>query len=816
MFKNYIQIALRNLLRNKAFSFINIFGLAVGLACCMLITLYVYHEYSYDTYHKNSERIFQLAAANTNNGETMNAAAFSPGIAPAFQSEFPEIEKIARLMSLFQDDRTLFQYREPGGNIKAFYETKGYMADPDFFSILTYDFKEGNGASAFQNPNSVVISEEIATKLFGSESALGKVVKISSSTNNDFDFTVSGVFRPNATPSHIDARFLMSFKGGDIEKWMANTTSLLNNNMFHVYLLLKPGSSVAALEQKFRTFEDKHFRETLKARGGDKKLFLVPVEDIHLRSDIEHNVTPAGSRMYVRILSAIAILTLIIACINFMNLSTARSTKRGIEVGIRKVLGAEKSSLVRQFLGESLLMAFIAFLFAIALAELLLPLFKEFSGRDITLSISNHAPLFGVFVLLTIITGLLAGSYPAFYLSSFKPASVLKGRFSNSFAAVSLRKGLVIFQFVISVALIISSVIIANQMNYLRSKDLGFIKEKQVVIPLRSTASKNNFESLKTKLAANSQVQSVGAAMYYPGIYNPSDWLMYKEGNSMADARSVYINHVDNSFLKTLGIQPKAGRIFSHEFPADTNYRIVLNQKGVEEMGFASPEQAVGSWVAFEPRGEQIRFEIVGVVNDFHFKDLRIPIESYGFLLMNQPNFNYLIAHVADGDMASTLQSIEQSWRTLNPNEPFEYSFLDQDFQKNYEAEYRLAKMIGYFTSVAILISCLGLFGLATFSAEQRTKEIGVRKVLGASIASLMMLLTVDFLKLVIVGVMLASPLAWYIMNEWLQTFAYRVEITPFVFIGTGILALFIAIVTVSFQTFKVSVSDPVRSLRYE
>jgi putative ABC transport system permease protein len=815
MFKNYIQIALRNLLRNKAFSAINIFGLAVGLACCMLITLYVFHEYSYDTHHANNERIFQLGQIGRLNGESRIAASVAPGIADAFKNEFPEIEETARLLPLFQDDRTLFQYHSPDG-LKSFYETKGYMADPEFFTILTYDFKEGNAATALKNPNTVVLSEEIAQKLFKNETAIGKVVKISSSTNDDYDFTVTGVFRPGTTPSHIDARFIMSFKGGGVEPWIQQSTSLLNNNMFFTYFLLKNGSSAAGLQKKFPAFVEKHMRAELKASGRDKEFFLTNITDVHLRADIERNVTPAGSRVYVRILSAIAVLTLMIACINFMNLSTARSSKRGIEVGIRKVLGAEKSSLVRQFLGESLIMALIAFLFAIALTEALLPLFKEFSGRDITFSFKTHGLLFGAFVLLTIFTGLLAGSYPAFYLSSFKPASVLKGRFTNSFAAVSLRKGLVIFQFVISVALIISSVIISNQMNYLRSKDLGFEKDRQIVIPLRSTASKNTFASLKTGLANNPHIQSVGASMFYPGIENPTDWLMYKEGQTVENSKDIYINRVDNSFLKTLGIKPKAGRIFSAEFPADTNNRIVLNQKGVQNLGFASAESAVGSWVAFEPRGEQVRFEIVGVVNDFHFKDLHIPIESYGFLLMNQPYFNYIIAHVSDGDMAATLKTIEQSWKQLNPNEPFEYSFLDQDFLKNYEAEYRLTKMIGYFTAVAILISCLGLFGLATFSAEQRTKEIGIRKVLGASIASLMMLLTVDFLKLVVVGVVLASPLAWYIMNEWLQTFAYRVEITPFVFIGTGILALFIAIVTVSFQTFKASVSDPIRSLRYE
>ncbi|EMR02755.1 ABC transporter permease [Cesiribacter andamanensis] len=816
MLKNYFTVALRNLKKHKAFSFINIVGLAVGLTCCMLITLYIYHEYSFDTYHEKKERLYQLGAVFSGGDEARRGATVPSAMGDALMREFPEIEERAKLLSLFRDDKTLLQYEAPGAELKSFYENKGYIADPSFFRLFTYDFVEGNPATALTNPNTVVVTEAIAKKLFGTEPALNKVIRISSSTNGDHTVTIAGVFRPKAVPSHIDAQFLLSPLGGNMQEYFMNGTTLVNNNMFFTYLLLKEGADARQLEQKFPAFVERHMGEALRETQQKRALFLTNVEDIHLHSGIEENVTPSGSLPYLRILASIAVLTLLIACINFMNLSTARSSKRSVEVGVRKVLGAEKQALIWQFLGESLIMALIAFVLALSATQLLLPLFEQVSGRDIALSLQQHGVLLLAFVGLALLTGLLAGSYPAFYLSSFKPVRVLKGRYSSSLAAVSLRKGLVIFQFVISVVLVIASVIISDQMRFLRNKDLGFVKDQQLVIPLRSQTAKNNSAAMKNALSSNPNVQSVGASFYYPGIFNPTDWLMYKQGNSMQQAKSVYINWVDDSFLQTLGIKPVAGRLFSPQFPADTNSHIILNQKGVAEMGFATPEEALGSWIAFDWNGQVNRFTIVGVVEDFHFKDLRMPIESFGFLLNNSANQSYLIAHLSGDSMGNTLEAIEKAWNGLNPNQPFEYSFLDQDFQKNYLAESRLADMIRYFTIVAILISCLGLFGLATFSAEQRIKEIGIRKVLGASVASLAALLSVDFLKLILIALVLASPIAWYIMSEWLQGFAYRVSIGWQVFALTFVLAMLIALLTVSFQAIKAALANPVQNLRTE
>lgn len=818
MIKNYFKIAWRNLVKNKVFSFINILGLTVGITSCMLITLYILNEISYDRYQKNGNNIYQLGTTFIQQGKEMNLPTTPAPMAHAMQMDFPEIEMNTRMMGLFAEDKTLMQYNDKNGESKSFYETKGYLADSTFFRMFTYKFIEGNAATALNNPNSIVLSEEIAQKIFGGQQALNKVIHISSSSNGDYDFMVTGVFRPNTRPSHIDARFFLSMKGGNIDQYIArNGNSFATNNMFFTYLLLKPGSDTKNLLAKFPAFIDKYAGKDLKAMGFGKKQFLIALKDIHLRSGMNNDVSPSGSMPYLYILGSIALFILLIACINFMNLSTARSSKRSAEVGIRKVLGAEKGALVKQFLGESVFMSLIAFVFAFLITVFLLPSFSSVSGKNLFLSFPGDLPIIVSFFLLSIFTGLFAGSYPAFYLSAFKPIKVIKGKFSNSLAAVSLRKGLVVFQFVISVVLIIASVVISKQMKYLRSADLGFDKERQIIIPLRSGTAKNMFSSFKNELTPNSQIMSVGGSLYNPGIFNPSDNLLYKEGQSMNDAKRTRTNQVDAGYLKTLNMKPVAGRLFSEEFPGDTNYRIILNECAVKEIGFKSPQDAVNKKVYFDYQGTQYGWEIIGVVKDFHFEDMHQPITPYSYQLNSKNNeFNYLLVHAKPGDMSTLLTLIEKSWHKLNPGEPFEYSFLDDDFQKNYLAENRLSSIVSYFTLIAIIICCLGLFGLATFSAEQRIKEIGVRKVLGASVTGIVALLSKDFLKLVLIAIVIASPIAWYIMHKWLQDFAYRINIEWWIFLLAGIIATVIAFLTISYQAIKTANSNPVKSLRTE
>jgi putative ABC transport system permease protein len=677
-------------------------------------------------------------------------------------------------------------------------------------------FTQGDPRTALQQPNSVVLSEDIAQKIFGSEPALNKTVHINSNTNGAYDFTVTGVFKPSSQPSHIDARFFMSFRGGGVGEWMSGITDMVNNNMFFTYLLLKPGADAKKLEAKLPAFVDKYASADLKASGRSRQQFLTAIPDIHLYANTDRNVTEGGSIRYLYILMSIALVTILIACVNFMNLSTARSSKRALEIGVRKVLGAEKAALVRQFLWEAILLSLVAFICSLLFAFLLLPLFEQVSGKEYQFTTSEVATMALGFLSISILAGFIAGIYPAFYLSAFKPVKVLKGRFSNSLGAISFRKVLVVFQFVISVALIVASTTISNQLRYLRQKDLGFEKDQQVIVPLRSSTSKDIYPSLKNEVQRSTGISHVGASFFYPGIANTTDWLLYKQGTAPDETRTVYINRIDNSYLQTLGVKPVAGRLFSGAFPGDTANRMIINEEAVRQFGFGSAQAAIGKNLAAKWGEEEHFFEIVGVVKDFHFKELRSQIEGYGFLLNPNQNFNYLVAHVKAADMKAALANIGTAWKELNPNEPFEYSFLDEDFQKNYEAEERLAAIIRYFTIVAIFISCLGLFGLTTFSVEQRTKEIGIRKVLGASTTGIVSLLSKDFLKLVVLSFLVASPLAWYFMNNWLQNFAYKAPFSIWIVIVGWSIAFGIAFLTISIQAVKVALTNPVKNLRTE
>jgi len=818
MIENYFKIGWRNMMKNKFFSFINIFGLSVGLTCCMLIALYLKYETSYDSQHKNAANIYQVVTSFLMKGEKPMKLPNTPApMAGALKQDFPEITESARLLKLFTDDKTIIQYKPATGEPRSFLEDRGYLADASFFKIFSYDFVEGNAGSALVGPRTIVISQALANKLFGSQAALNKVVHVNSNTNGEQDYTISGVFAPGKTPSHIDANFFLSVMGGNMEGFIIRQANdFATNNMFYTYVLTKPGTDKAKLEAKLPAFIDKYAGKDLKNKGFTKVQSLISLRDIHLSADVTTNVTPAASRTYLYVLFSIAVFTLLIACINFMNLSTARSSKRSSEVGVRKVLGAEKSTLIKQFLGESILMTFIAFLFAIILTATLLPLFNQISGRQIILSFSRDAVLLLEFLGMALITGILAGSYPAFYLSSFNPVKVLKGKLTNSMAVVAIRKGLVVFQFIISVVLIVASVVIARQMSFMRTTDLGFAKDQQIVVPLRTSIAKAAYPAVKNELRSNGQVESVGASHYYPGIFNASDNNMYIEGQNVAEAKRTRLNYIDDKFLQTLNIKPVAGRLFSLDFKSDTVSSVIINEKGAKEYGFKSPQDAIGQKLYFNNDNNTYNYIIVGVVKDFHYEDLHLPVTPYAFQLSRDKDYSYMIVHAKPGNMANVLKNIENIWKKYDSNDPFDYSFLDEDFNKNYQADTRLAAIVGYFTVVAILISCLGLFGLAAFSAEQRTKEIGVRKVLGASVNTIVSLLSIDFLKLIILSIIVASPIAWWLMNKWLQEFSYRKEIDWTIFAYTATIAVLIGLITIGSQSIKAALANPVKSLRSE
>ena len=818
MLRNYLKIAWRNLLRNKVFSAINIVGLSVGMACCILLLLYIRSELAYDTHHQRANNLYLVNTKGiSSSGDGEEWPMLSAPYAGALQAEFPEIEQVTRLLwADASDDKALLQVQQRGKPVQAFYETKGYQADSTFFNLFTYEFIEGDSRMSLNAPNSVVLSEPVAYKLFGSAPALNQLVKIGGSTGKGETFRVTGVYRDESTRSHIDARFFVSLSAGNIGDMLRQpNASFSSNNIFYTYLRLRPDADVAQFTRKLPAFVDKYAGKDLKAAGFNKRLFLTPVTTLHLYSQLRNVVTPTSGATYLYLLASIALFTLLIACVNFMNLSTARAVKRAGEVGVRKVLGAGQGALIRQFLGESMILSLASLVFAVGLVLLTLSLFNQLTEKQLSVADLFDLELILTFFGLAILTGLLAGSYPAFYLSRFNPVQVLKGRFVNGWSATTLRKGLVVFQFVIAVSLILATLVIEQQMRYMREKPLGFTQQQQIVIPLRSGDSRKMYTTYRDKIIRNNQVVAAAGAFYYPGIANPNSYSFYRPDQSVNAIKSVKINPVDYDFLQTMNFRLVSGRLFSRQFPGDTNNRMVVNQTTLRT--FAIPtEKAIGQKLNFTYQGQTNTFEIVGVVNDFHFEDLHQPIQPFAFLLNNRPDFNYLVVHVNTDNAQNALAFLEQTWKILRFDEPFTYSFISEDFQRNYNAEVRTSHIVSYFTLITILIACLGLFGLATFTAEARTKEIGVRKVLGASVSSIVALLSKDFLKLVLIAIVIASPIAWWAMNRWLQDFAYKIDIEWWVFALAGLLAVGIALLMVSFQSIRAALMNPVKSLRSE
>jgi putative ABC transport system permease protein len=812
MLKNYFLIALRNLWKNKVFSLINVVGLAVGMACCLLILLYVQRELSYDKQHDHASDLYRLVTEFVSEEKTDRSPTAAAPVGPALKQEFPEIAEMARVFVPFFEDVAILKRMEGGRTVQSFYETKGCLADSTYFRVFSYDFLEGNPAKALDKPNSVVLTEAIARRLYGDAPALNRIVRISSN-NGDIDFKVTGVVRPKGL-SHLDNTYIMSLSSGNIGEFVRSVRNFAVNNMFYTYVKLRPGASAKALEAKFPAFIRKYMGEDLKRVAFKKNQYLESVPRIHLYSDTGAQFGIRGSIQYVYIFATVALFTLLIACINFMNLSTARSGRRAAEVGVRKVMGAGRESLIGQFLGESMVISFLALLIAVFLVELTLPAFNRVAGTDLSVSILRDYDKLLIFVGLALLTGILAGSYPAFYLSSFNPVQVLKGKGRNTLSAARLRRALVVFQFALSIMLIVGSMVIWRQMQYLRDKDLGFVKDHQLVIPLRTSQAQGHYEALKQASLRNTGIVSASAASSYPGIFTPGDQNFFREGRTVEQSVNVKMNHVNFDFLETMGFHLLAGRFFSPRFPADTAQRLVLNEEAVSRLGY-TPQNIVGQRLYWQGSDGKVPYYVVGVVRDFHFMGLQQPINPFGFVLAPW-GLNYMVLRVRTDRPSGILKTLEASWKTLNPDEPFEYRFLDQDFQKNYQSEEKMGTVVGYFTFIAILIASLGLYGLAAFTAEQKVKEIGVRKVLGASVGSLVALLSKDFLKLVLAAFVVAVPLSWYAMDTWLQEFAFRTSLSWWLFAIAGCVALFIALLTISSQTLRAARVNPVKSLKSE
>lgn len=795
MIKNYIKIAFRNLWRHKSFSLINIIGLAVGMAAFMLIVMYVSFELSYDNFHQKRDQIYRLNVdIKSSPTETMKLAVGSAPMGPALKSDFSEVLESVRMFgggTLVKVNNQLFQ------------ENSVYYADPAIFKVFSLQLVRGNADNALKNPYSVVITETTAKKYFGSADPMGKTILV----ENKYPTAVTGVIKD--IPRNSQLRCDMFYSVSTLEQMNPGRLSQWGNFGNFTYLLLAKNTNAALLQSKFPAFLKRHISENDRKNGQDYALFIEPLKDVYM--DPRAWGTEGGSMSNVRIFSVIALFILLIAAINFINLTTARAVERAKEVGIRKVIGAVRNQLTTQFLGESIMICLISFIVAVALISFCLPMFNQLAGKEICHNIFEHGYLFILFAI-SLIIGLAAGTYPALTLSGFKPIVVLKGRFSTSAKGTVLRKGLVVFQFTISIILIVGTLMVYNQLNYMRSQPLGFNKAQMLTLNFGGDESVHkSLENFKIEFKSIPNVLSATVSSGVPGVGNPNAHSEIENKDGTMQPTNINMYDVDYDFIPTYGIKIVAGRAFSTSFGTDSTKAIVINEAAAKSLGYISPGQAIGK--KFSQWGRE--GQIVGVMKDFHYRSLQENIQPLNFRV-NPSNTWVFTLKIAAQNIPATIAAIQNKWKVLVPQRPIDYSFVDESFNKQYATEERFGKLFLYFAVLAIFISCLGLLGLASYSTLQRTREIGIRKVMGASIFGIVNMLSKEFLLLVIIAAIIAFPLAWWGMHTWLQDFAYKADIGWWIFATAAILAFLIAITTVSFQAIRAAVANPVKSLRSE
>ena len=821
MFKNYLDVALRGFLGNKLFSFINVFGLAVGLASAILIGLYVADELSYDRFHPDADRIYRIGRDiyPREDFAGLYMATLPVPAAAQLQADYAEIEMAVRARP------------NPGllgrGEV-AFYEEALLYADPAFLDMFGVEWLAGDPATALDTPASIVLTESLARKYFGDEAPLGQRLTLENTT----ELTVTGLVRDFGGNTHLRAD---AFRPLDALLSLL-PESLLNGwgpNPMHTYLRLAPDADIAAIESTFPAFMDRHLppiEEGVPA-SAYTGISAMKVSDIHLRSTLQNEMSVPGSLAAVISLATVAVGIVLIACFNFMNLSTARSVLRGKEVGIRKTIGAERKHLILQFMSESLGMALLATVIAIMLVEVTLPAFNGFAGKALVFDVLVDTRLQAALALLILVVGVIAGSYPAFYLSAFKPAQVLKSRVTFGLRDVVFRNLLVVLQFSISIVLVIATGVVGMQMRYTRDLDLGFDKEQVVVLSGSPTQGMTaRWEALREELRNYPEVVSVTASSLLPGAENLNDIFGHEQGTPVSEGTALRSMMVDYDFFETYAIELLAGRYFSADFSADRlppevasemAGNFLMNESAVRNFGW-TPEEAVGKPFELLFGGNTpIRGNIVGVVADSNFETVRLTVKPLIYMLGQQaqwpfPVFSGASVRITGKDLPGTLAHIDSAWRRVIPEFPLSRRFLSDDFEAMYQDDTRLGQLFTSFAGLAIVIACLGLFGLATFNAQRRIKEIGVRKVMGGTVWSIVWLLTSNFSRLVLVSNVIAWPIAYFAMARWLQNFAYRIDLTPLVFIGSGLIALCIAWVTVGGTAAKAATQKPVLALRYE
>lgn len=817
MLQNYIKIALRNLRKQGFYSFINIFGLSVGVAVCMVIALFVINESSYDKHFKDGDRIYRISNKTVFGGRSSHNLYTPAALVRALPEEIPEVEAAVHFR-----EQGPYLVKRPNDS-ENLLERRVIWASKDFFKVFDLEMVSGTQEGILDEPATVAISESMAEKYFPNQEAVGESLIL----DNELEFRITGVYKDLPEASHFHFEFLLSAEGlqeAQGEIWFSNN--------FQTYFKAYEGSSPEAIEEKFFPMLKKYMEpqlalffgegtsfDDLIAQGSSLEYILQPLHDIHLKSDLEGEFEANFSEQYVYIFVAIGLFILLIACINFMNLSTAKSASRAKEVGIRKVMGSFRIHLIRQFLMESILLSSIAFLIAIPLATLMLPFFNDLAERSLVMPVES-ASFYAAIVLGALVTGLIAGSYPAFFLSAFKPVSILKGKIRMGMKSGTIRSTLVVFQFAISVILIIATITVNNQLSFIQNREIGFEKD-QLITVFNTYALDDRLVGFKDRILADNSIEMATISGYLPvaGSYrSDSPWLV--EGRDLADMEStVSIQNwrVDENYIPTLGMELVSGRNFSLDFPSDSS-AVILNETAVKKFNFEGDPigQKVYSQIMGDGNQEiyQIR-TVVGVVKDFNFQSMKESVSPVMLLYNEVPGGPVSFKFRAENTQ-NVIQLIEESWKDMAPGQPLTYEFMDEQFSKMYHAETRLGKVFGVFAGFAIFIACLGLFALTAFTAEQRTKEIGIRKVLGATSSGIVVLLSKEFSKLVLIAFLLASPLAWWSMTKWLEDYEYKVNLGPSIFLLAGLFVAFIAFVTISLQAFKAASSNPVKSLKSE
>jgi len=793
MFKNYMKVTLRNIKKNRGYSFINIAGLAVGIACTIIILLWVQDELSYDRFHENADRIHRVVFSTSNDGLPTNANG-SFGVGPALKKDFPEVIETVRIRKMGQNVKRYIGYKD-----KKFYESRFFFCEPSIFTVFDFPLIKGDPGTALNDPNSIVLTEETAKKYFGNEDPIGKIIESDPYNNGELMlFRITGITRNVPRSSHVHFDFLASYNS------QKEDTDSFNGFYQHsTYVLLNSNSSVESLNDKLLDFLHRNWRE-----DPWYTISFQPLLDIHLHSRLRSEIEPVGNILYVYIFTAIALFVLMIACINFMNLSTASAVKRSKEVGIRKVVGARKNQLVHQYLGESILLSCFSALAAIFIVILVLPQFNRLADKSITLfSLANPAFMLGT-AAIVLVVGIISGIYPAFFLSAFKPINSITRRTARSASGTLLRKGLVIFQFALSIGIIFSTLIVHKQMKYIRSRHLGYDKEQIMVIPLNKDL-RQNYEGFRDELLRYAGIDNTATSSYVP-TKGSMHFSFRFEGNEESIGQVVY--YIDKEFAATYGLELIAGKNIYNPISKEGSSEFLVSELTVQEAGYSSPQEAVGKSLSVDPYDGHI----TGVVKDINIYSLHQVPYAISYMITPIEDHNYLSIRMLPQNLSGKISYIQKTWQEMVPNYPLDYFFLDASFEQMHAADKKMSELFSVFSILAIFVACMGLFGLAAHTAEQKTKEIGVRKILGASTPSLYLLLSREFLKWVALANLIAWPVAYFAMHKWLQNFAFRVMIGWELFLISGSVALAISLITVSFQSIKATTANPVDSLRYE